>query len=215
MLRLVRAPFLQCSRGALSTLKEKVLKNEQIKQETLRVVYVNPDTSKTEHKILSRMDAINFAKGFGLDLVLLNPGVDPPVCKLIDSEQKIVDDVKKKKLAKETSSRAKVLKEIFVSTGIDPHDLEVKVSKIKTFLRDGHQVRIGVLAKRKAVEKNASVLQQTVLRVVELTEDSVASITQPPGNSSMRRDLILTPKKVVVVVPASASPEAATDAKKK
>lgn len=171
------------------------IKNGAIKHETLRVVYMDPTTNKPEHKVLSRADALSFAKSFGLDLLLVNPSSNPPVCKLVDMEEKETEDRKKEKQRKSNASKAKPMKEIFVSTCIDPHDLETKMTRIKTFLAEGHQVKIGVLAKRRALEKKPSALEECVLKVLELSEEFVSSIQQPPSNSTMRRDLLLTPKK--------------------
>ena len=36
---------------------------------------------------------------------------------------------------------------MFFNAGIDPHDLNVKVKKVITFLGKGHPVKVGIIAK--------------------------------------------------------------------
>jgi translation initiation factor IF-3 len=175
--------------------KEIIIKNEKITHTSLRVVYSDPDTQKQEWKIMSRDDALTFAKSFGLDLVLMNQTCDPPVCKLVDVEQKRVEDIKKVKLRKASSTKAKVMKEVFISTCIDPHDMVTKVNRVKGFLADGHQVKVSVVASKADLEKNSLALDQSILKVIELSEDAVSTIQPTPSNSSMRKDFIMNPKK--------------------
>ena len=175
--------------------KKTIIKNEEIKFPQVRVVYTHPTTNKPEHTLFTRVEALAFAKGFGLDLVLLNENADPPVCKLIDSKQQVVEDFKKKRTRQLNASKAKPVKEIFISAGIDSHDLATKMKRIKEFLDEGHQVKVGVTAKRKLMEKDGLILEQSTLKILELAEEFVGTITPTTSNSPLRRDFILNPKK--------------------
>ena len=128
--------------------------NEKIQFPSVRVVYNNPDTNKPEWKILSRQDALQFARSFDLDLVLVDAMSTPPVCKLLDIGKK---RLQQSKLKKEQSAKAKPMKEIFVGTNIDAHDLEVKLKRVRNFLQDGHQVKLCITVQKSALAKTPQV----------------------------------------------------------
>ena len=132
----------------------ETLTNEKIQYPSLRVVYNNPDTNKPEWKILSRQDALQFAMSFDLDLVLVDAMSTPPVCKLLDIGKK---RLQQSKIKKEQSTKLKPMKEIFVSTNIDAHDLEVKLNRVRNFLQDAHQVKLCITIPKTALQKNPQV----------------------------------------------------------
>ena len=78
--------------------KNKLLINDQIKAKELRVVLEDGET----FGIMSRNEALQKADELELDLVLISPNTNPPVCKIIDYgkyrylEQKKAHDAKKK-----------------------------------------------------------------------------------------------------------------------
>lgn len=52
-------------------VEEKVtLRNTQIKFPTMRVIFKNAETGKSEHTIMNRLEALTFAKEQRLDLIL-------------------------------------------------------------------------------------------------------------------------------------------------
>jgi translation initiation factor IF-3 len=69
----------------------------------------------------------------------VNDAADPPVCKLENFGLVLKKEREKKKEIK-ASQKARSLKEMFFSAGIDPHDLSVKLAKVQDFLKDGHPV---------------------------------------------------------------------------
>lgn len=101
---------------------------------------------------------------------------------------------KKKEIKVNQKSRG--LKEIFIGGGIDPHDLGIKLRKVREFLADGHPVKIAVTALKKALKNNPFCVEETTIKVLEEVEDNVASVQQ--GVSSNTRKLFtLNPKQVV------------------
>ena len=95
---------------------------------------------------MSLRDALQAAEDAGLDLVEISPNANPPVAKIIDwgkfQYQKMKDQQRNKRAAK-----ASDLKQMRFGLKIGSGDLEVKLRKIKTFLADGHKVRIQVVYK--------------------------------------------------------------------
>ena len=147
-----------------STKDSETVTNENIQYPSLRVVYNNPETDKPEWKILSRQDALQFARSFDLDLVLVDAMSTPPVCKLLDIGKK---RLQQSKLKKEQSSKTKPMKEIFVGTNIGAHDLEVKLKRVKNFLQEGHQVKLCMTVQKSALAKNPQVTHKYVIVKVD------------------------------------------------
>jgi translation initiation factor IF-3 len=108
--------------------------------------------------------------------------------------------VEKKREIK-VNQKSRGLKEIYIGGGIDPHDLGIKLRKVKEFLASGHPVKIAVTALKKALKNNPFCVEETTIKVLEEVEDSVASVQQ--GVSSNTRKLFtLSPKQII---PASDS----------
>lgn len=78
-----------------------------------------------------------------MDLVEISPGARPPVAKIMDWGKY---KYKKDKAAQKTrkNSKSPDLKQIRFGLKIGQHDLDVKLRKIRSFLEDGHKVKISV-----------------------------------------------------------------------
>ena len=92
---------------------------------------------------MSRAEALAAAETAGLDLVEISPMASPPVAKIIDwgkyQYQKMKELQRNKKNAK-----ASELKQMRLGLKIGQHDLDIKLKKIRSFLLDGHKVRIQI-----------------------------------------------------------------------
>ena len=87
--------------------------------------------------------AIDVASEKGLDLVLVAPNGNPPVCKILDfgkyrfeQEKKLRDSKKKQKVLK--------LKEIRMQPKIGPGDLDTKAKHVQEFLDEGNKVKVTI-----------------------------------------------------------------------
>jgi len=87
--------------------------------------------------------ALNLAKEFGKDLVLVSPLSQPPVAKLIDFKKFLYQENKKNKDAKKGAKRGGT-KDIKLSLFIGPMDRQRMLNKTRDFIHDGHQVRISL-----------------------------------------------------------------------
>lgn len=78
-----------------------------------------------------------------LDLVLVAPNAEPPVCKIMNYGKYKFEQAKKEK---EARKKQKVLetKEIRVTPNIEQHDFEFKSKNARKFLEDGNKVKITV-----------------------------------------------------------------------
>ena len=76
-----------------------------------------------------------------LDLVLIAPQAQPPVCKIMDYGKFCFEKQKREKEAKKKQQTVE-LKEIQLSCRIDTHDYETKLNQARKFLTSGNKVRV-------------------------------------------------------------------------
>lgn len=111
--------------------------NEQIELDSIRLI-----DAKGQNCGVQRLDdALALAEEAGLDLVEIQPKLEPPVCKIMDygkfkyEKQKRASEAKKKR-------KTIVIKEVKLRPNIDQHDYEVKMKSIKKFIGDGNKVKV-------------------------------------------------------------------------
>lgn len=78
-----------------------------------------------------------------LDLVLITPNAQPPVCQIMDYGKFRFDAAKKAKDAQKNQKKAE-LKEIRLSMTIDSGDLNTKAKQANKFLSDGDKVKVSI-----------------------------------------------------------------------
>lgn len=117
--------------------KERVRMNEQIRAKEVRVL----GPAGENYGVLSSHDALAKAGEMGLDLIEISPNANPPVCKIADYGK---FKYEQKKKDKEVKSKAKVTetKEAQVKIGTSSNDMNIKATKIGSWLREGHRVKI-------------------------------------------------------------------------
>lgn len=93
--------------------------------------------------LLTYSNAQKVAFDRDLDLVLISPQADPPVCKIIDYGRYKFERDKKEKEAKKKQQISDI-KEIQLSCHIDTNDFNTKVNHARRFLGDGDKVRVVV-----------------------------------------------------------------------
>lgn len=121
------------------SIKQDFLINEQIKFSEVQVI-------TNEGEKLGKMSiksALDIADERGVDLVLVSPNPENPVCKLLDYSKYKYDMAKR---AKEVKKNQKVIetKEVRISPNIDKHDLEIKAKMANKFISSGNKVKISM-----------------------------------------------------------------------
>lgn len=120
-------------------IKQDFLVNEQIRFAEVQVI-----TNEGE-KLgkMSTKEALNIAEDKGLDLVLVSPNPENPVCKLLDYSKYKFEMAKRAKEAKKNQKIVEI-KEVRLSPNIDKHDLEVKAKMANKFIANGNKVKISM-----------------------------------------------------------------------
>ena len=83
------------------------------------------------------------AYGKKLDLVLVAPNAQPPVCKLMNYGKYKFEQAKREKEAKKKQKTFE-LKEIRITPNIEEHDFSFKCKNARKFIEDGNKVKITV-----------------------------------------------------------------------
>ena len=91
--------------------------------------------------IVSLEEARRIADEQNLDLVLISPTANPPVCKVMDYGKYRFDMMKREKDAKKKQKVAEV-KGMQLSMNIADNDLNFKAKNVKKFLANGDKVKV-------------------------------------------------------------------------
>ena len=147
--------------------------NEAIRAPELRVI----GSSGEQLGILPRNEALRLAEEAGVDLVEISPGANPPVAKIVDwgkyQYQKMKEQQKNRAKSKQSE-----LKQMRFGMKIGQGDLDIKLRKIRSFLADGHKVRISIFYRGR--ENAHRELGYTMIdRIVGLLEDDAVVESQP------------------------------------
>ncbi|XDZ67021.1 translation initiation factor IF-3 [Alphaproteobacteria bacterium LSUCC0684] len=122
--------------------------------------------------IISVDEALRRADLAGLDLVEVQPNVDPPVCKILDYGKFKYEAQKR---ANEAKKRQKVVdvKEIKLRPNIDEHDYQVKMRNVRKFIGAGDKVKVTLRFRGREMahqELGAQVLDRVREEMEELTK---------------------------------------------
>ncbi len=83
------------------------------------------------------------AEDQGLDLVLISPNADNPVCKIMDYGKHMFEQAKKEREAKKNQKVTEV-KEVGIKLTTESHDLSYKTKNACRFLKDGDRVKVNI-----------------------------------------------------------------------
>ena len=103
-----------------------------------------------EPTIMNTKEALRRAYDQGLDLVMISPNANPPVCKFIEY-QKFLYEQKKKEKERKANSQKVVIKEIRLSPQTDEHDFDFKLKHAIRFLQEGNKVKVDVFFRGRAI----------------------------------------------------------------
>ena len=137
------------------TAIERPPMNDEIPAGEVRVLTPNSKGKDEPLGVMSTSEALAKAEEMGgLDLILVNPNSDPPVCKIVDySKYRYMLEKKAKEVKK--NSKATEIKEIKMSYKIDVHDYDVRRKNAVKFLKQGNRVKCTVMFRGREVQHDA------------------------------------------------------------
>ncbi len=141
--------------------------------------------------VLDTREAISKAEDFGLDLVEVQPNVDPPVCKILDYGKYKYEAQKR---ANEARKKQKIIevKEIKLRPNIDEHDYQVKMRNVVKFLNGGDKVKVTLRFRGREMAHQE--LGANVLTRVREETDEIAKIEAMPKMEGRQMIMVLAPK---------------------
>lgn len=113
--------------------------NEEIRASNVRLVGADGG----QRGIVSRDEALSEARISGLDLVLVAPEAEPPVCKVMDYGKHLFE-LKKTKAAQRKKQKQIQVKEVKFRPGTEEGDYQVKLRNLKRFLEEGDKAKVSL-----------------------------------------------------------------------
>ena len=168
-------------------IKQDFLINEEIRFSQVNVI----DEKGEKLGKISTKEAVNLAYEKGLDLVLVSPSAQPPVCKLMNYGKYKFEQAKKEKESKKNQKTFE-LKELRVTPNIEKHDFEFKAKNARKFIEDGNKVKITVRFRGRELNY-VKMGEETLNEFIENLSD-VATVEKKPLLEGKNMFVILAKK---------------------
>ena len=145
-----------------------------------------------ETEVMLTSVGIQRAKALGLDLVLVSPSADPPVCKVIDYGEYTYQEKKKKNEAKKKQHRIEI-KEVKFRPNTDQHDYDFKKNHALRFLTEGNKVKATVFFRGREIT-HANLGEKLIFRLAkDLSE--LGDVEGRPRLEGRMMHVMIAPKK--------------------
>ena len=168
-------------------IKQELPINRQIRAKEVQLI--GDDGEKKG--VIALEEAIEQAESKNLDLVLVAPNANPPVCKIMNYGKYKFEQAKKEKEAKKKQKVLEV-KELRVTPNIEEHDFGFKTKNARKFLEAGNKVKITLRFRGREVNNVKS--GETVLnKFIESLED-IATVEKQPKLEGRNMFTILSKK---------------------
>lgn len=166
--------------------------NTEIRAREVRVI----DADGQQLGILPIRDALTLAGEKELDLVEVAPNATPPVCRLMNYGKYLYEKQKRERESRKAHKQIEV-KELQMGPKTDEHDIQVIITRIRKFAKEGAKIRVRVKFKGREIY-HPEVAQSLLQRVATDVAD-VANVESMPAFDGKSMIMILTP----IVTPAS------------
>ncbi|MBT7333676.1 MAG: translation initiation factor IF-3 [Gammaproteobacteria bacterium] len=167
---------------------ERSLLNEEIRSTSVRLVGADGG----QRGVVSREEALAEARASSLDLVLVAPEAEPPVCKVMDYG-KYLFELKKTKAAQRKKQKQIQVKEIKFRPGTEEGDYQVKLRNLRRFLEDGDKAKVSLRFRGREVV-HPEIGMQLMTRISG-DLDELGSIESDPKFEGRQVIMVLAPKK--------------------
>lgn len=183
---------LTCNRSQIFfwrcfSIKQELPINRQIKAKEVQLIGENGE----KEGVISFEQALEKAESKNLDLVLVAPNSNPPVCKIMNYGKYKFEQAKKEKEAKKKQKSFEI-KELRVTPNIEDHDFSFKSKNAKKFIEDGNKVKITVRFRGREVN-NSKAGEQVLNKFIENLSD-VAVVEKAPKLEGRNMFIILAKK---------------------
>ncbi len=168
-------------------IKQELPINGQIRAKEVNLI--NDNGEKVGIVPLSK--ALELAEEKKLDLVLVSPNSQMPVCKIMNYGKYKFEQAKKEKEAKK-KQKVQETKEIRITPNIEDHDFGFKAKNARKFLEDGNKVKITVRFRGRELN-NVKMGEEVLTQFIKNLED-IAVVEKNPKLEGKNMFIILAKK---------------------
>ena len=141
---------------------------------------------------VSRDEALAEARASGLDLVLVAPDAEPPVCKVMDYGKHLFE-LKKSKAAQRKKQKQIQVKEVKFRPGTEEGDYQVKLRNLKRFLEEGDKAKVSLRFRGREVVHPE--IGMTLMNRIAEDLDELGQIETEPKFEGRQVIMVLAPRK--------------------
>jgi translation initiation factor IF-3 len=127
--------------------------------------------------IVPTREALGIAEEQELDLVEVAPNADPPVCRLMDYGKYLYEKQKRERESRRSQKQIEI-KEVRLRPKTDEHDIQVVITKIRKFAKEGAKIRVRIRFRGREIY-HPEVAQQLMERVATEVADIVSVESRP------------------------------------
>lgn len=172
----------------MKVISKDFLVNEEIREKEVRLI----GSDNSQLGIVPTKEALKMAEEKELDLVLIAPTANPPVCKIMDLGKFVYEQQRKDKEAKKKQKVVNI-KEVRLSPNIEEHDITIKANNARKFLLDGDRVKVTVRFRGREAEYSHIGFQ--ILQSFSNRLEEVCIIEKPSKLEGKNMIMILAPKR--------------------
>jgi translation initiation factor IF-3 len=147
--------------------------NSEIRARDVRVI----DADGKQLGIMPLRDALNIATERTLDLVEVAPNANPPVCRLMDYGKYLFEKQKRERESRKAQKQIEI-KEVRLRPKTDEHDIQVVLTKIRKFAKEGAKIRVRIRFRGREIQ-HPEVARDLLDRVARDVADSVTIESYP------------------------------------
>ena len=141
---------------------------------------------------MSAKEAQTIANNKNLDLVMISPNANPPVCKIMDYGKYKYEQSRKEK---ESKKKQKVvnIKEVRLRPGIEANDLNTKANQAIKFLKKGDKVKVELRFRGRELG-HKDIGKEVMLKFIEIVKE-FGEPTKAPAFEGNNMVVMIDPKK--------------------
>ena len=141
---------------------------------------------------MSAKEAQTIANNKNLDLVMISPNANPPVCKIMDYGKYKYEQSRKEK---ESKKKQKVvnIKEVRLRPGIEANDLNTKANQAIKFLKKGDKVKVELRFRGRELG-HKDIGKEVMLKFIDIVKE-FGEPTKAPAIEGNNMVVMIDPKK--------------------
>ena len=141
---------------------------------------------------MSAKEAQTIANNKNLDLVMISPNANPPVCKIMDYGKYKYEQSRKEKESKKQQKVVNI-KEVRLRPGIEANDLNTKANQAIKFLKKGDKVKVELRFRGRELG-HKDIGKEVMLKFIDIVKE-FGEPTKAPAFEGNNMVVMIDPKK--------------------